>query len=431
MEILLKISAKRLYQLIFRLMFVLMIAVALIASQQYSVWVIPAYSQVKQPKKRTNVFDLLFGKRGSLRTPFRINRGKRIKLRRNDILRPGRKTLTPVVVVEEKREDALKILVAGDFMAGALAWGMEQAFIENSDVVIVDISKGLSGFVRNDVKDWPGDIAFHIDEIKPAAVVILGGMNDRQQMALEGGKVKKLGEPWLAAYNSRTEKLAKTVREKNLPLIWVGLPPVKSGKMTTDYLVFNEIYRTRAEAVNGVFVNIWDGFTNEEGHFVSAGPDINGQIKRLRTSDGINMTKTGKRKLAFYVNKAIRKLTGIGTKALLVSLPGIENPKTALPQYDPAKTGKTIVYSFASPALDGGSELEGDGVDLKEEEAKKSVSYQLVNGGILPKTHPGRIDHYGVTANEAPPTTDETPALVDKHKDGDTKVLTKPVVPRS
>ena len=34
--------------------------------------------------------------------------------------------------------------------------------------------------VRDDVKDWPADIAGMIDEIKPIAVVALVGMNDRQ-----------------------------------------------------------------------------------------------------------------------------------------------------------------------------------------------------------------------------------------------------------
>ncbi len=371
-----------------------------------------AHAQVKKPKKRQNIFNLLFGKRGSLNSRNNRNRAKRVKLNKNRFNTRISKPV-PKIVVVEKKEDASKILVAGDFMAGSLAKGLRTAYAQNPDVVIVDISKGLSGFVRDDVKDWPGRISAHIDEIKPAVVVFLNGMNDRQQMRLPEGRVPKLSEPWLAAYNTRTELFANNVKAKNVPLIWVGLPPVRSGKMSSDYLVFNEIYKAKVEAVDGAYVDVWDGYTNAEGQYVSAGPDINGQIKRLRASDGINMNKTGRRKLAFYAKKAIKKLTGIGTETLLVSLPGIEDPRPVTPQYDPAKTGRTIVYSLASPTLDGGNTLAGGKSVTAEKDAKRSMSYDLVRSGILPKTHKGRIDHYGVVANEVTKLPPETLAGKD------------------
>ena len=76
-------------------------------------------------------------------------------------------------------------------MADGLAWGMVQTFADNPAVTIVDLSKGLSGFVREDVKNWPVEIAKHIDKLKPAAVVFLGGMNDRQQMSIGGRRYNK------------------------------------------------------------------------------------------------------------------------------------------------------------------------------------------------------------------------------------------------
>jgi hypothetical protein len=207
------------------------------------------------------------------------------------------------------------------------------------------------------------------------------------------------------------------VQNKNLPLIWVGLPPARSRKMTVDYLEFNSIYRIQAEAVGGLYVDVWDGYTNAEGQFVSAGPDINGQIARLRSSDGINMTRTGKRKLAFYVKNAIRKLTGISTESLLLSLPGIEDSTPVTPEYDPAKTGKSVVYSLAGPALDGGITLDGVKTIAEEKEAKRSVSYELVNSGQLPKSYPGRIDHYGLIANQVMPVISDDNIATQEYKE--------------
>jgi len=407
----------------------LFIAVAFVAPEFSPFFASSAYAQVKKPQKRKNIFEILFGKRGSLNSRNIRNKAKRVKLQkrqRKNQRRAVARTPAPVINIVEKKEDAAKILVAGDFMAGGLAWGLAQAYADNPDVVIVDISKGLSGFVRNDVKNWPGEIAAHIEEVNPIAVVFLSGMNDRQQMRLKTGRVSKLSEPWLKEYNNRTQTLAFKVREKKLPFIWMGLPPVRPGKMTRDYLVFNEIYRTQAEAVDGIYVDIWDGFTNAEGQFVSAGPDINGQIKRLRGSDGINMSKTGKRKLAFYARKAIRKLTGIGTQTLLVSLPGIEDTGPVEPQYDPAKTGTTIVYSLAGPALDGGSILAGGDLEIEEKDGENSVSYELVNSGTLPKSYPGRIDYYGIVANAVLKETPKTAVNEDEKTISDVAVKDKP-----
>ena len=67
--------------------------------------------------------------------------------------------------------------------------------------------------------------------------------------------------------------------------------------MTDDMLAFNDVYHAAAQDTGGEFVDIWEGFVDENGAFVSTGPDVNGQPVRLRTDDGINMTIGGKRKL--------------------------------------------------------------------------------------------------------------------------------------
>ena len=46
---------------------------------------------------------------------------------------------------------------------------------------------------------------------------------------------------------------------------------------------------------------------DEEGKFMVTGSDVNGQQVRLRSSDGVNMTEAGRRKLAFYVEKVARR----------------------------------------------------------------------------------------------------------------------------
>jgi hypothetical protein len=45
-----------------------------------------------------------------------------------------------------------------------------------------------------------------------------------------------------------------------------------------------------------VYADIWDGFVDEAGRYSAQGPDYEGQIRRLRTGDGVYFTKFGARK---------------------------------------------------------------------------------------------------------------------------------------
>lgn len=302
-------------------------------------------------------------------------------------------TDTPEPEAVTKNEDASKILVIGDFMASHLAEGLTEMFAENPAVIIVDRAVSLSGMVRDDVHDWPATTAGIIDEVKPIAVVVLVGMNDRQQIRTSSGRQDKLSDAWRVEYRARVEALARAVSEKGKPLIWVGLPPVSKGSMNTDYLVFNEVYRTVSGVYGGNFVDVWEGFMTSEGEYSRSGPDINGQIVALRRSDGINMTRSGKVKLAFYAEKGIKRLTGFGKDALVSSLgPLADTGFPQQPEYDPVASGKTIVVALGSPSADGGSVLEGESGFLTATDARRSNSFDLVASGLAAQPREGRVD---------------------------------------
>ena len=177
----------------------------------------------------------------------------------------------------DKAEDAKRVLVVGDFLAGGLADGLAAAFAENPNVVVLDRSNGSSGLVRDDFYDWPGEIAAILEAEKPAAVVVMIGSNDRQEIVVEGTSEKPRSEAWLKEYKRRATEFVSQITDKGLPLLWVGNLPFKSGNMSSDMIAFNDVYRRVAEEVGGEFVDVWDGFVDENGEFVASGPDMNGQ----------------------------------------------------------------------------------------------------------------------------------------------------------
>jgi hypothetical protein len=297
---------------------------------------------------------------------------------------------TPVV---EKAADARVVLVVGDFMASGLADGLEQAFEENPNVAIVNRSNGSSGFVRDDYYDWPKEIGSVIAEAKPAAIIVMMGSNDRQQIQIGEARESLRSEAWTKEYEARTQAFGKAIASSKVPLLWVGMPSFKSAKMTSDMLAFNDIYRAAAQTSGGTFIDIWDGFADENGAFVITGPDMNGQPVRLRSDDGINVTKAGRRKLAFYVEKPLTKILGLGSPADsgTGTPPAGEPVKTPEVGTPPAAIDRTVPMLLSDPALDGGTELLGAAMPDHDGKIPREATAISGHDSSAP---PGRADDF-------------------------------------
>lgn len=317
----------------------------------------------------------------------------------------------PAAPVVEKAPDARVILVVGDFMASGLADGLEEAFADNPKVIIVDRANGSSGFVRDDFYDWPAEIDGILKETKPAVAIVMLGSNDRQQMKVGDTREVPRSDKWTKEYNARTKAFGKIIADDKVPFLWVGQPPFKIGKMSADMLAFNDIYRAAAEAAGGEFVDIWDGFADENGGFVSSGPDINGQQVRLRGDDGINLTRAGKRKLAFYTEKPLLKILGLASldgtpgAAAPAGAPAIVNPDGTTA---PAAVDRTPPMLLSDPALDGGSELLGAAPSAATKPPTGDPSEEDTVEGV-----PGRADQFAwpSISTETAATPDTTTAI--------------------
>ena len=305
----------------------------------------------------------------------------------------------PAPVVVEKLDTAKKVLVVGDFVAGSLGDGLKTAFETTPGIVIETRANGSSGLVREDYFNWPENLPAYIAETKPALIIISLGANERQQMSIGGEKEKFRTDRWLAEYTRRTEAFAALARKDKTPLLWVGMPPFQSTSMTADMVTLNGIFRTETEKVGGTFVDIWDGFVDEDGKFVMTGSDINGQQVRLRGSDGINLTKAGKRKLAFYVEKDIRKLLG-DAAASAQDIPGADGMKDLVVAAPTANEDiiQTQPIGLNDPELDGSGTLLGGGAVLTSN--GKSPRDRLVEKGEIAEAPVGRVDDFRLSKPE-------------------------------
>lgn len=320
----------------------------------------------------------------------------------------------PPKPIVEKSPDARTILVVGDFMAGSLAKDLETVFAENASVKVADRSKGSSGFVRDDFYNWPAEIGTLLETEKPAAIVVMLGSNDRQQMQIGEVREAPRSEAWTKEYENRTLAFGKHISTSKVPFLWVGMPAFRSGKMTSDMLAFNEIYRASAEQSGGEFVDIWDGFVDENGAFITRGPDINGQLVTLRADDGINFTRAGKRKLAFYTEKPLLKILGltspVATAPALTPMGlSVETPAEAAA---PVNIDRTPPMLLNDPALDGGTDLLG----AAPPNTSAATARKIVGGRDEPAPSPGRADDFSWPQKKVPEAAkdggDKTTAIV-------------------
>ena len=298
----------------------------------------------------------------------------------------------------EKRDNASvperNVLVLGDGMADWLAYGLEDAYIEQPDMGVIRKAKNTSGLIKYQPKGEPADWAAAAKGIlateKPDAIVVMLGLERPRRVARAGfrevgqilrqeerqeGRARQEGrktrskpdgaaEPaakpddkaadaelqddadnadappvlapekstrtpnglyefredrWVELYGKKIEEMIAVVKSRGVPVVWVGLPAIRGPRGTADMLFLDSLYRDAAGKAGITYVDVWDGFVDEAGRFLQKGPDFEGQIRQLRSYDGVYFTKPGARKLAHYVEREITRL--LAARSAPIALP--------------------------------------------------------------------------------------------------------------
>src|SRR6266481_2796847 len=266
-------------------------------------------------------------------------------------------------------------------MADWLGYGLELAYADAPEIGILRRHRTNSGLIRAGVRsdprgeypDWPQAARDLIAGQKPKFVLMMVGVNDRRQFreagpAAPASRVAKPAAPpvadpaameldkpapdklreiaavappeqppagnrnlefrtdaWSEAYIRRIDETIAALKTSGVPVFWVGLPPLRGQKSAADIPFLNDLYRSRADKAGIVYIDVWDGFVDEDGRYVQSGPDVEGQTRRLRTNDGVYFTNAGARKLAHYVEREIERWISARAAPVARSIP--QEPK--------------------------------------------------------------------------------------------------------
>ncbi|MDE2579719.1 MAG: DUF459 domain-containing protein [Hyphomicrobiales bacterium] len=273
----------------------------------------------------------------------------------------------PVAAPEQKQI----VTVVGDNLAFMLANGLTASAAETGRYEITRKARESSGLVRDDFYDWQKAIReIAADPAKAGVVAIMIGSNDRQELRDSAGRYEPLSPRWRELYVQRVDALLAPLREKKIPFVWVGTPVMKSSGASADLSQINEIFRAETEKAGGRYVDIWNGFADEKGRYDAFGPDVNGQIVKLRTVDGVHFTQAGARKLAFFTEQALRPLIDKPKPAPLAppdvheATPKADAPHEAAdpqkPEAPPRPIAGPVATLTTAPRAEGGRLLGGE-----------------------------------------------------------------------
>jgi lysophospholipase L1-like esterase len=331
-------------------------------------------------------------------------------------------------------------VVVGDSMADWLGYGLDENYAEQPEIGVERKIRATSGLVRYDAKnetlDWPQAARDALSiGAKPNAIVVMLGLNDRVPLGDKApAQPKRDGEPaqggnqsarqgsqdkaaapadaealprtgaqqplpsgpydfhtdqWAALYVKRIDAMIAALKSKGVPVIWVALPAIRGTKATSDVSYLDELYHERAERAGIIYVDIWDGFVDEDGDFAMQGPDFEGQTRQLRTADGVYFTKAGAVKIASYVDRELRKV--MPSYIAPVALPG---PETA-PESGSASARPDVgpVLPLTPSGGDHGSELLG-GKDYSTQTTSDSIAAKVLSRGETLAAPAGRADDF-------------------------------------
>ncbi len=283
-----------------------------------------------------------------------------------------------------KNDDAVRLLVVGDFMARTVADALKEAFAGEPGLEVIDRSNGSSGIVRDDYYDWTAALPDILAEVQPTYVVMMIGTNDRQDFRTDG-RFALRSEEWDRLYSERTNALADILAPYGAQAYWVGEPPMRARSVTADIAFLNSVYEAAAARSGISFIDIWDAFADQDGRFVVTGPGVDGQNRVLRGDDGYSFTRAGSAKVAFFVRNEIELGGGGGNQFVAVpDAGGVEIQPNGAPQV----VGPVMVIGDPPPDAPTVLVTEAEALD------DQTLAYRLlVRGEPLP-TVPGRADNF-------------------------------------
>jgi hypothetical protein len=227
--------------------------------------------------------------------------------------------------------DTWRAMVIGDGMAEGLLVGLLDAMQGENRFQIQRPRRSLTTLGRVDIESELRSVDERITKEKIHVAIVMLGIGDRWgARAPNGRRLAVGGDEWRTEYAARVDKLVKALRRRNLAVYWVGLPIMRRQDWSDDVEAMNGVFRERAISNGARFIDIYTESADESGGYSDRGPDITGKVVRLRDGDGVDFTPAGYRKIAFFVERTLKRDMSLARDERAVPLAGSEEEQRSI-----------------------------------------------------------------------------------------------------
>lgn len=211
--------------------------------------------------------------------------------------------ISSVAYAQQEGNLAKRILILGDYNAYQLSETFKNSASANGTVEFIGSSTILDGFKAN---NWNERLQYAFDgKEKPFVVIVFLSHTGEQS----GGVVELTGTRTItrAEWEQVTFPLLDSLKKSKIQYIWVSAPPVANQSLLKTIEDINTFIRERISE-NGVFVDLWSDFADEEGLILINGVNVEGKVTALRDKKGVHFTDSGIKKVSYYIEREIQKI---------------------------------------------------------------------------------------------------------------------------
>ncbi len=190
-------------------------------------------------------------------------------------------------------------LVGDSMMAVGLSDILLRGTAADQDIHVMKAFRSGTGLARPDVFDWMAEYPAMIGDTQPDAIIVAIGANDAQGF-VDNGKVLAFGSAaWVKVYQQRTAAFLNMLTQNGAHVVWVALPPMKSGAYNEKIAEINRItYTVVSEYPQVSWWNPAPYLGDDKGAYRDFATTPDGRITRIRQTDGIHMSDEGAALLA-------------------------------------------------------------------------------------------------------------------------------------
>jgi uncharacterized protein len=299
-----------------------------------------------------------------------------------------------------------RVLVIGDSMAGGLGAGMARMAAGDATIEVVNRFNESSAITRPDIYDWSAALPKIMDGKNFTTVVVLIGLNDRQDIRTADGRLSFNTPEWTKAYQANVDAIADTLKAQNVKVFWLSEPPMGDAAYDADMKLVSSLQRERVVAKGAIFVDTRTPLLNSDGTYMDFGPDDTGEMKKLRQRDGVTFLKQGNNKFGQIVLAAIKaggegQMPAVTAPADDTAAPVAVNATPMFGQMD--ANGQDVLHNsgdvVASAAI---ATAQPAGVDTGPLKASSQSAIKLFETGEPTIAPVGRFDDFSYVAPAQP-----------------------------